>query len=194
MQNNFYIINECSAINIPAFSLVDSSDNPLNVVFPIPAASKSVRSLFYFYMLVAKAVAHSRYILSFSFVFSSFSSAKCRYFARVIKKHKWFVPLLCRNYLNRFEQFSLLKDTVFLANSQQISSRLFSVIINTEDFADIRDKVFFGRWCFFFLLATSYFLNMLRLVFINNLRRAVLFYKKGWFSRYTGLVLALLLH
>lgn len=46
LNNNYYVINEAFLINIPSFSLIDSSDNPLNVFFPIPGNSKSVKSLF----------------------------------------------------------------------------------------------------------------------------------------------------
>lgn len=76
MQNNHYVINECFAINVPSFSISDSMDNPSNIFYPIPGNSKSIRSVYFLYLLVSKMVLYSRYSSSSSFIFLCFNKAK----------------------------------------------------------------------------------------------------------------------
>ena len=44
------------ALNIPVAGLVDSNENPLNYTFPIPGNSKSLNSVYFFYMFVFRLV------------------------------------------------------------------------------------------------------------------------------------------
>jgi ribosomal protein S2 len=192
MSNNFYIINECSAVNIPAFSLTDSSDNPLNTTFSIPAASKSVRSLFYFYMLIARIVSRSRHIISASFVSLAFSKVKHRHFASFIKRYGWFRSILCKTYLSRFEQFFSLKSKVFLIDNLWLSSKLFSIVAH-NDIEDRFTRRFFINWFFLFLLSVLYVLNTLRLVFIGIFKSPPILEKYS-FSFRTRLVFSFLMH
>lgn len=53
---NAYIINESLALNIPVVGLADTNENPLNHTFPIPGNSKSLNSVYFFYMLIYRLV------------------------------------------------------------------------------------------------------------------------------------------
>lgn len=53
---NAYIINESLALNIPVVGLADTNENPLNHTFPIPGNSKSLNSVYFFYMLIFRLV------------------------------------------------------------------------------------------------------------------------------------------
>jgi ribosomal protein S2 len=78
VQNNHYVVNESYIINIPSIAIVDTIDNPSNVFYPIPGNSKSLKSLFFFYLIIAKTLFYSRYLISSRFIFNSvkFSSKK----------------------------------------------------------------------------------------------------------------------
>lgn len=98
IPNNYYAINEAFIINIPSVALVDTTDNPSNVFFPLPGNSKSIKSLFMVYLLVVKSCLYSRYFSSSSFL------------ASFTKKLKFFNPFLMRgNYLSFYFSF-LVKD------------------------------------------------------------------------------------
>ena len=111
MQNNHYVINEAFVINIPSISLVDSIDNPSNVFFPIPGNSKSLKSLFFFYMVIAKSLFYSRYVVSSKFIFSSIN--------RSLKKFrlKNYLSLFFQDYFSFFKKKFLLENIVFLLKS-----------------------------------------------------------------------------
>ena len=111
MQNNHYVINEAFVINIPSISIVDSIDNPSNVFFPVPGNSKSLRSLFFFYMVIAKSLFYSRYVVSSKFIFSSIN--------RSLKKFrlKNYLSLFFQDYFSFFKKKFLLENIVFLLKS-----------------------------------------------------------------------------
>lgn len=46
---------------IPTAGLVDSSENPLNYTFPIPSNSKSLSSIYFFYLLIYRVVKISHF-------------------------------------------------------------------------------------------------------------------------------------
>jgi ribosomal protein S2 len=69
-SNNPFVVNEAAILNIPSFSLIDSSDNPINVFYCIPGNSKSIKSTIFFYLTVAKAAFYSRFFASSSFLFT----------------------------------------------------------------------------------------------------------------------------
>jgi len=73
---NFAAINEAFSIKIPSISLVDSNSSPTCSFFSIPANTKSFKSLFLFFIFVAKAVSYSRAIRAGKFLFSSFKKSK----------------------------------------------------------------------------------------------------------------------
>src|ERR1700743_947015 len=58
---NSYIANESVLLGIPTAGLVDSSENPLNYTFPIPSNSKSLNSIYFFYLLIYRLVKISRF-------------------------------------------------------------------------------------------------------------------------------------
>ena len=58
---NSYIANESTLLGIPTAGLVDSSENPLNYTFPIPSNSKSLNSIYFFYLLIYRLVKISRF-------------------------------------------------------------------------------------------------------------------------------------
>lgn len=68
LSSNFYSLNEANLVNIPSISLIDSTENPLTVFYSIPANSKSIKSIFFFYLLISKSSFYSRYFLSSSFL------------------------------------------------------------------------------------------------------------------------------
>lgn len=97
LNNNHYVINETFLINVPSFCLIDSSDNPSNVYFPIPGNSKSVKSLFFLYYLLCKSVLKSRILRTSSFLFNFYQKSKTcynlrKFFNSFINSHRSFVP------------------------------------------------------------------------------------------------------
>ena len=48
---NSYVANEALLLSIPVAGLTDSNENPLNYTFPVPGNSKSLRSIYFFYLL-----------------------------------------------------------------------------------------------------------------------------------------------
>ena len=58
---NSYIANESMIFGVPTAGLVDSSENPLNYTFPIPSNSKSLNSIYFFYLLIYRVVKISHF-------------------------------------------------------------------------------------------------------------------------------------
>jgi hypothetical protein len=121
MQNNHFVINEAFLINIPSYGICDSHDNPSNIFFPIPGNSKSLRSLYFFFILIAKTVMYSRYIASSSFIFKAFSSSK-----NLLRNYKDYYKILKHSFLISFFSISkrsfLIDSVLFLTKSKKALS------------------------------------------------------------------------
>lgn len=135
VPNNFYAINEAFIINIPSMALVDTTDNPSNLFFPLPGNSKSIKSLFMLYLLVAKSCFYARYFASSSFLFS---------FTRKLKPFNHFFKN--KNYLSFYFSF-LVKD-----KSLNFSKILFYFILNLKIISKLKT---------FNNLSLNYYLNSL---------------------------------
>ena len=73
---NFAAINEAFSVRVPSFSLVDSNSSPTYSFISIPSNAKSLKSLFFFCIFVAKIVSYSNAVRAGKFLFSSFEKSK----------------------------------------------------------------------------------------------------------------------
>jgi hypothetical protein len=126
IQNNHYVVNEAFIINIPSIAIVDSLDNPSNVFFPIPGNSKSLKSLFFFYMIIAKSLFHSRYSMSSKFIFNSISFGLKGFNTKIY--HNLFV----HDYFSFFKKKFLLENVVFLLKSGFFSKKRLSFLLRAK--------------------------------------------------------------
>lgn len=195
MENNHYVINEGFIINIPTWALADSIDNPSNVFFPIPGNSKSIKSLFFFYLLTAKAVLSSRYFSSSSFIFKVYLSGK-KFFLKNFGLNNNLTEIFLKNYFTIFRKKFLLETVLFIFKKKSVKiKKLFRFF-----FLTIRDKRKRRRrlklrqagwhrtvllsWKISFLLLVGFFRNILSLSLFHIFRlpsvlsvRARLFFK-----------------
>jgi hypothetical protein len=125
IQNNHYVINESFIINIPSIAIVDSIDNPSNVFFPIPGNSKSLKSLFFFYMVIAKSLFYSRYITSSKFIFNSINRLNGL-------NSKLYRNLFVRDYFAFFKKRFLLENIIFLFKSGFFSKKKFNFLFRPK--------------------------------------------------------------
>jgi len=73
---NFAAINEAFSIKVPSFSLVDSNSSPTYSFIGIPSNAKSLKSLFFFCILMAKIILYSNAVRASKFLFLSFKKSK----------------------------------------------------------------------------------------------------------------------
>jgi hypothetical protein len=99
--------------------LADSIDNPSNVFFPIPGNSKSIKSLFFFYLLTAKSVLSSRYFSSSSFIFKAYLSGK-KFFLKNFGLNNNLAPIFLKNYFTIFRKKFLLETILFIFKNKSI--------------------------------------------------------------------------
>lgn len=160
MQNNHYVINEAFVINIPSISLVDSIDNPSNVFFPIPGNSKSLKSLFFFYMIITKSLFYSRYVVSSKFIFSSIN--------RSLKKFrlKNYLSLFFQDYFSFFKKKFLLENIVFLLKSNFFKKK-FNFFFKRKLKAS--SKIILFRWKMPLLILSNIFKNILYWYIFNSI-------------------------
>lgn len=52
VENNAFVINEAFILKIPTIGIVDSKENPYNVMYPIGGNSKSIKSSYFSYLLL----------------------------------------------------------------------------------------------------------------------------------------------
>ena len=161
MQNNHYVINEAFAINIPSISLTDSIDNPSNVFFPIPGNSKSLRSLFFFYMIITKALFRSRYFASSKFIFNSVNYSIKKF------KVKNYFSLFLQDYFHFFKKKFLLEDVVFLFRSGFFSKRKFRFLFKPK--LRSSSKLVLFRWKLPLLILSNIFKNILYWYIFNSI-------------------------
>lgn len=160
MQNNHYVINEAFVINIPSISIVDSIDNPSNVFFPVPGNSKSLRSLFFFYMVIAKSLFYSRYVVSSKFIFSSIN--------RSLKKFrlKGYLNLFFQDYFSFFKKKFLLENIVFLLKSSFFKKK-FNFFFKPK--LKVSSKIILFRWKMPLLILSNIFKSILYWYIFNNI-------------------------
>ena len=160
MQNNHYVINEAFVINIPSISLVDSIDNPSNVFFPVPGNSKSLKSLFFFYMIITKSLFYSRYVVSSKFIFSSIN--------RPLKKFrlKNYLSLFFQDYFSFFKKKFLLENIVFLLKSGFFRKK-FNFFFKRK--LKVSSKIILFRWKMPLLILSNIFKNILYWYIFNNI-------------------------
>lgn len=92
---NSYIANESMIFGVPTAGLVDSSENPLNYTFPIPSNSKSLNSIYFFYLLIYRVVKISHF-------------ERCKLFKAATRTDglKLLTSLWIYKYLGRFRLLS----------------------------------------------------------------------------------------
>lgn len=124
VQNNHYVINEAFIINIPSIAIVDTIDNPSNVFYPIPGNSKSLKSLFFFYLIIAKTLFYSRYLVSSKFIFNSVKLC-------LKKFNQNICGLFFKDYFSFFRKRFLLDSVVFMLKSS-VSKKKFNFLFRPK--------------------------------------------------------------
>jgi hypothetical protein len=137
LQNNHFVVNESYAVKIPSFGIIDSIDNPLNIFLPLPGNSKSVKSLYFFYIFISKLVLYSRYIISSSFVFSLYNKVKTKFRFRNKK-------LIKQVLLKKRRRLGLLKlQSQYIAGGKRIvKKRIKSLVKTSKSFNSLRGVFF----------------------------------------------------
>lgn len=161
IQNNHYVVNEAFLINIPSVAIADTIDNPSNVFFPIPGNSKSLKTLFFFYILISKSLFYSRYTMSSKFLFDSVKSS-----FRGFSLNR-FADLFYRSYFVSFRKKFLLEDIIFLFKSKFFSKRKFRFLFRKK--LQLSDKTLLFRWKIPLLLISSIFKNVFYSEFFNRI-------------------------
>ena len=175
VQNNHYVINESFIINIPSIAIVDTIDNPSNVFYPIPGNSKSLKSLFFFYLIITKTLFYSRYIISSRFIFNS------------VNPHlKKFIPKACvssffKDYFSFFKKKFLLENIVFVLKAS-ISKKKFSFFFRPK--LQFSSKVVLFRWKMPLLILVNVFKNVLYWSIFNKIvvRKRLIVKDLGYFK------------
>lgn len=122
MRNNHFVINEAFLISIPSCSIADSLDNPLNVFFPLPGNSKSLKSVYFFYMFIAKVLLNARYIASSSFLFNSLKFKKRSIYTKPL------ASIFLKNYFSYATKSFLFENITFLFRSLRFLRRGFRFV------------------------------------------------------------------
>lgn len=123
LENNHYLINECFKIGVPSFAISDSHVNPANVFFPIPGNSKSVRSTFFYYVLISKAALAGRYRSSSSFLLSVLRRSG----NLILNSFNYNLNAPTYVYFKLFFRKYLLEEMIFLLNSKVLAKNIQNV-------------------------------------------------------------------
>jgi len=153
IQNNHYVINESFIINIPSIAIVDTIDNPLNVFYPISGNSKSLKSLFFFYLLIAKTLFYSRYLISSKFIFNSVKLCSKKF------KQNRYASLFFKDYFSFFKKKFLLGSIAFMLKSFSALKKKFNFLFRPK--LRFSSKVVLFRWKVPLLILVSIFKNVL---------------------------------
>lgn len=191
MENNHYVINEGFIINIPTWSLADSIDNPSNVLFPIPGNSKSIKSLFFFYLLVSKSVLSARYFSSSSFIFRAYSSCR-RMFLNKFGFNGNMSLIFLKNYFKIFKKKFLLETVLFIFKFKfKKINKLFSFFFKKLDKKKklknrklrLREagwkRTCLLNWRISFLIIVNFFKNVLISSMVNIFQPRFLLFPKS---------------
>jgi len=171
IQNNHFVINECFIINIPSFGIADSVDDPTNLFFPIPGNSKSVKSIFFFYLMVCKSILYSRCLRSSSFVFSFYKKTTKRIsklksgLNKNLAVDRFFDSFFWYSYSRILSKSYLFKDFFVLAASDSYNWNF----LQSRGSALTAKKSYIIRYNFVFCLFTHIFLNLFKLYLCNLL-------------------------
>ena len=161
VQNNHYVVNESFIINIPSIAIVDTIDNPSNIFYPIPGNSKSLKSLFFFYLVTAKTLFYSRYVISSKFIFNSINFYSKRF------NQKICADLFFKDYFSFFKKKFLLNNIVFLLKSASTSKKKFSFLFRPKLHSSSKAILF--RWKMPLLILINIFKNVLYLGIFNKI-------------------------
>lgn len=153
VQNNHYVINESFIINIPSIAIVDTIDNPSNVFYPIPGNSKSLKSLFFFYLIIAKTLFYSRYLASSRFIFNSVNFCSKNFNQNI------YTNLFFKDYFSFFKKKFLLDSIVFTLKSGSVSKKKFNFLFRPK--LRFSSKALLFRWKMPLLILVSIFKNVL---------------------------------
>lgn len=161
IQNNHYVVNEAFIINVPSIAITDSIDNPSNVFFPVPGNSKSLKSLFFFYLIIVKSLFYSRYTISSKFIFNSVD------FVAKGFNGKFYRSLFIQDYFSFFKKKFLLGNTVFLFKSGFFSKKKFKFLFKLK--LRTLSKTILFRWKMPLLILSNIFKNVLYLGIFNRI-------------------------
>lgn len=180
LQNNHFVVNESFLVNIPSVSLVDSVDNPLNVFYPVPGNSKSIRSVFFFYLLISKSVLFARYTNAASFLFNSYSKARSFGF---LKKSVIFFDFM-KKYNNLGFRPYLLSENSYLVLVKSYFWKFLKSLKKSK-------RVRFLSSSFLITIHTLFFTNLLSLAFLklNNKEHANCLKNSFFYKTVIGLTL-----
>lgn len=160
VQNNHYVINESFIINIPSIAIVDTIDNPSNVFYPIPGNSKSLKSLFFFYLIIAKTLFYSRYLISSKFISNALN------FYRKKFNRKPYSNIFFKDYFSFFRKKFLLDSIIFVLKSRTVASR-FNFLFRPK--LRSSSKAILFRWKMPLLILVSIFKNVLHCGIFNKI-------------------------
>jgi|LNAP01.1.fsa_nt_gb ribosomal protein S2 len=163
MQNNHFVINESFLISIPSWSIADSLDNPLNVFFPLPGNSKSLKSVYFFYMFIAKTLLSARYIASSSFLFSSLKSKRSSVYTKPL------VNIFLKNYFNSATKSFLVENVTFLFRILDFFRKGFSFVNRKK--LGLKKKLCILRWKLPLLFNSIFFKKVLYLSLFDIIKR-----------------------
>lgn len=158
LTNNHYVVNEAFLINIPSFSLIDTSDNPLNVFFPVPGNSKSVRSLFFFYYILCKSVLKARILNTSSFLFNFYQKSEVFY------NFKKF-----RNIFETLYQFTVPKPFLFHKSLFIVKSKNYGWLTINNIFKVKKGLKNINSINLMFYVYITYFVNLLSSIFFKQI-------------------------
>lgn len=164
IQNNHYAVNEARIINIPSVGLLDTIDNPINVFYPIPGNSKSIKSTLFFYLMFSKSAFYSRYLSSSSFFFTFLKKSKSIFMSNTVYAAQRVSSVLSTNFLHFYKKG-------FLINSFRITkSFIRKFIFGYPSILGIKPSFF---WKTSFSFSVYFYLNTLKLSLYRILKGIV---------------------
>lgn len=199
-SHNHYIVNECFVVNIPSFSLIDTIENPSNVFFPIPSNSRSVKSLFFYYILFTKIALHVRYNSASTFLFSFFKKSKNIFLKGLADRQNIVLKSdIFLNYLTLFSSKILFLHLLFNISPksiQKLKSFFHANGLFIENFIKslVKTRCFYKnnkitRSWLLFSLVTTVILKSLK-PFFSYISSSKIIFKEGFWKR-IGFLLAI---
>jgi hypothetical protein len=179
VQNNHYVVNESFIINIPSIAIIDTIDNPSNIFYPIPGNSKSLKSLFFFYLIIAKTLFYSRYTISSRFIFNSVN-----FYLKKFSK-KIYTNLFFKDYFSFFKKKFLLDNIVFVLKSGSISKKKFNFLFRPK--LNSSSKAILFRWKMPLLILVNIFKSVLYWGIFNKIaiKKRLMVKSLGFFKTLT---------
>lgn len=135
LDNNFFCVNECYSLGIPSFGICDTNDDPSNMLLPIPGNSKSLKSIYFYYLIIAKSSFFSKSYLSSSFFF------QLKKKANLFFKSKYFTGV----YFDYFFNYSdVLKKSRF---KKRLVFLKYCFFINMAELISFKKKLRYMNRC-----------------------------------------------